>query len=67
MFGENGFLLGPEAFASEHELASTLVHESYRLATSRASSGVHGALASDETGAAFGFANKTARYVMGGR
>jgi hypothetical protein len=34
MFGENGFLVGNEAFATEGELERTVLHELYRLATS---------------------------------
>jgi DNA-directed RNA polymerase subunit RPC12/RpoP len=36
MFGENGFLIGREAFTSEAELAKTVLHELYRLTTSTA-------------------------------
>jgi hypothetical protein len=34
LFGENGFVLGRGAFASASELAQTIAHESYGLATS---------------------------------
>ena len=57
LFEENGFVIGPEAFASEAELAQTVLQESHRLATSRAlEQGVDGALAASETAAAAEFA-----------
>ena len=34
MFGENGFLIGNEAFSSTSELGKTVLHEFYRLYTS---------------------------------
>ncbi len=58
MFGENGFLIGPRAFASEEELIKTLLHELHRLNTSSVATGggVSSAVAADETRAAFNFA-----------
>ena len=57
LFEENGFVIGPEAFVSEAELAQTVLQESHRLATSRAlEQGVDGALAASETAAAAEFA-----------
>ncbi|MCB9654682.1 MAG: hypothetical protein H6729_11190 [Deltaproteobacteria bacterium] len=58
MFGENGFLIGREAFASQAELGKTVLHELYRLGTSASASGVSGSLAASETAAAFGFAER---------
>jgi hypothetical protein len=60
MFGENGFLIGREAFASEAELAKTLLHELYRLKTSVIGpSGVFaGEVVAVETKAAFDFAER---------
>jgi hypothetical protein len=58
MFGENGFLLGREAFSSEAELGKTILHELYRLATSGSASGVSATMATSETQAAFGFAER---------
>ena len=59
MFGENGFLLGNEAFQSEAELTKTLLHELHRLSTSVVqSSGATAGAAAAETEAAFQFAEK---------
>jgi hypothetical protein len=67
MFGENGFLIGPEAFTSEAEFVKTLLHETYRLTTSISqSSGVSGATAAMETKAAFTFAENACKAVMEG-
>jgi len=40
LFGENGFVIGNEAFASPGELDRTVLHELYRLATSVRAQGV---------------------------
>ena len=40
LFGENGFVIGNEAFASPGELDPTVLHELYRLATSVRAQGV---------------------------
>jgi hypothetical protein len=58
MFGENGFLIGREAFASQSELGKTVLHELYRLGTSASGSGVSGGLATSETAAAFDFSER---------
>jgi len=59
MFGENGFLIGREAFASEAELSKTVLHELYRLTTSVAkTAGVTAESAAAETKAAADFAEK---------
>jgi hypothetical protein len=58
LFGENGFVLGREAFVSEAELTKTLLHETYRLTTSQSAVGVSGAVASAETNEAFSFAER---------
>ncbi|MEO7327883.1 MAG: SpvB/TcaC N-terminal domain-containing protein [Minicystis sp.] len=58
LFGENGFVLGREAFTSEAELAKTLLHELHRLNTSQSAAGVTGGLAAEETNAAFSFAER---------
>ncbi|SFC90712.1 S-type pyocin domain-containing protein [Pragia fontium] len=58
MFGDNGFYLGPEAFKSKVELQKTVLHELYRLNTSNSGNGVSEALASQETYAAYDFAEK---------
>ncbi|HKT00713.1 MAG TPA: hypothetical protein VJT31_14375 [Rugosimonospora sp.] len=66
MFGENGFLIGNEAFASEGELARTVLHELFRLTTSVApESGVTGATAASETEAAFSFASRAYEFLKG--
>lgn len=67
LFGENGFILGARAFSSEEELAKTLLHESYRLASSTsAAAGVSSQLASSETEAAFQYAQAFYHWVLGG-
>lgn len=58
LFGENGFVLGRDAFGSDAELTQTLLHETYRLSTSQAAAGVSGGLAASETNAAFSFAQR---------
>ena len=65
MFGENGFLIGREAFTSQAELQKTLLHELYRLNTSTSAAGASGALAAQETKAAFDFAARAAKHVGG--
>lgn len=60
LFGENGFVLGKEAFRSQEELTKTLLHEVYRLQTSAVrTTGASGELVAKETQAAFQFAEKT--------
>jgi hypothetical protein len=58
LFGENGFVLGREAFASTEELTKTLLHELYRLGVSQSSGGLGQQLASLETQATFCFAER---------
>lgn len=58
MFGESGFIVGPEAFASSGELGRTVLHELYRLTTSQSASGVSSAMATAETSAAAAFAER---------
>lgn len=58
LFEENAFVIGKEAFSSDDELIKTILHELHRLYTSKSSGGVNGALASQETEAAFNFANR---------
>jgi len=65
MFGENGFLIGREAFASEAELNKTVLHELHRLNTSASSGGVSGDLATEETQAAFDFAERANQVIEG--
>jgi hypothetical protein len=60
MFGENGFLMGPEAFQSNLEQNATVLHELYRLTFTESAGGVSGDLATSETQAAFDFANRYA-------
>ena len=64
MFGENGFLIGREAFTSKEELAKTVLHELYRLNTSASSAGVSAELATQETQAAFDFAGKAYKELI---
>jgi hypothetical protein len=60
MFGENGFLIGREAFASEEEFRKTLLHETYRLTTSEVGRGMGASqeAVAQETQAAFSFAGR---------
>ena len=63
MFGDDGFFIGPEAFKSKAELQKTVLHELYRLNTSNAASGVSEVLASQETKAAYSFAEKASSVL----
>ena len=63
MFGENGFLIGREAFTSPAELQQTILHELHRLTTSNSANGVSGALAALETKAAADFAAKAVKEL----
>jgi hypothetical protein len=58
MFGENGFLIGNEAFSTSSELGKTVLHELHRLNTSSIANGASAELVAQETQAAFDFANK---------
>lgn len=60
LFGENGFVIGRGAFSSGGEFGRTVLHELYRLSHSGAAGGVSGALATQETAAAAGFAERAA-------
>ena len=62
-FGGNGFLLGNEAFQSSDELSKTVLHELYRLNTSRAAGQTSG-LVVDETAAAARFADENFRLLI---
>ena len=64
MFGENGFLIGNEAFTSTGELSKTVLHELYRLNTSASAAGVSAELAAQETRAAFDFAEKAIKELI---
>jgi RHS repeat-associated protein len=64
LFGENGFLLGPEAFASESETQKTVLHELYRLNFSQSANGVSGELAAQETMDAAAFAAHNAGQLQ---
>ena len=65
MFGENGFVIGNQAFASQGELDQTVLHELYRLtASARAGGGgVSGPIASAETDDAWNFAGRAYDYL----
>lgn len=63
MFGENGFLMGREAFTSTLERNQTVLHELHRLTFSNSANGVSGALATQETQAAFDFAARASRHL----
>jgi murein DD-endopeptidase MepM/ murein hydrolase activator NlpD len=68
MFGENGFLIGRQAFASEAEFIKTLLHETYRLTTSNIgrTGAASGAEVLGETDAAFRFAERAYDAVLAG-
>jgi len=57
-FGENGFVIGREAFANVDELGKTVLHELHRLRTTASASGFSGKLAKEETQATFNFAER---------
>jgi RHS repeat-associated protein len=57
LFGENGFVLGRNAFSSSGELTKTVLHELYRLTTS-ARGGASAASVANETAAAWRFADR---------
>ncbi len=63
MFGENGFLMGPEAFSSSLEQNQTVLHELYRLNFSNSAGGVSADLAAQETKAAADFAARAAKHL----
>ena len=64
LFGENGFVLGRQAFSSGAETVKTVLHELYRLSTSTTSStGASAAAAAAETAATKRFAD--AAYAIG--
>ncbi|MFT3676825.1 MAG: RHS repeat-associated core domain-containing protein [Chitinophagaceae bacterium] len=64
LMGENGFVLGNEAFQSSGELGKTLLQELYRLKNSAVPKfGLTGAQSSTETNAAFQFAERAASYL----
>lgn len=66
LFGERGFVIGREAFASDSELAMTVAHEMYRLAMSASAGGVDAGLVRVETNAAFTFGERAGLYIRGG-
>lgn len=67
LFGENGFLLGREAFKSESEVVKTLLHELHRLTTSVVrSEGATMATVHSETQAAKVFADRAFKAALEG-
>jgi hypothetical protein len=66
MFGQNGFLIGREAFASQAELTKTVLHELYRLSSSHIGRGAaaSGAGVAAETEAAFQFAERAYKALF---
>jgi hypothetical protein len=64
MFGEEGFLIGPEAFTSLSELSKTVLHELYRLRTTASANGLSADLAAKETKAAFDFAERASKRIQ---
>ena len=67
LFGEGGFVLGPEALASQAELIQTCLHELYRLATSEIGRGAAASrsVVAAGTQAAFGFAQRAYEAYFG--
>jgi hypothetical protein len=66
-FGERGFAIGPEAMASEAELARTVAHELYRVnMTEIPELGIDATRAASETEAAFDFAQRFGNAIQGG-
>jgi len=65
LMGENGFVLGNEAFKSSSELGKTLLHELHRLKNSAIpESGLSaGGQAASETNNAYQFAEKASQYL----
>jgi hypothetical protein len=67
LFGENGFLIGREAFKTEAEVVKTVLHELHRLATSTVRmEGATMATVHSETQAAKVFADRAFRAVVEG-
>jgi hypothetical protein len=67
LFGENGFLLGREAFKSEPEVVKTLLHELHRLTTSVVrAEGATQVTVQSETQAAKAFADRAFHAVLKG-
>lgn len=65
-FEANGFLVGREAFATEGELAKTVLHELFRLGTSTVpESGASSGVISSETQAAAAFAERAFEFLKG--
>jgi hypothetical protein len=67
LFGEDGFVLGPEALVSQAELIQTCLHELYRLTTSQIGRGAASSrdLVEAETQAAFEFAQRAYATYFG--
>jgi tetratricopeptide (TPR) repeat protein len=63
LFQEKGFVMGREAFTSQLEAQRTILHELYRLHASAAAGGMTGSLASQETKAAYDFADKAVKVL----
>lgn len=63
MFGENGFVVGPQAFSSSLEHNQTVLHELHRLNFRDSAGGVSADLATRETKAAEDFAARAAKYL----
>jgi RHS repeat-associated protein len=65
LFGEDGFVVGNEAFSSEAELTKTLLHETYRLAMTQSAGGLSQGLATSETQDAADFAERAFAKFFG--
>ena len=55
--------MGREAFTSQLEAQRTILHELYRLHAGASAGGVTGSLASQETKAAYDFADKAVKVL----
>jgi hypothetical protein len=65
LFGENGFVVGREAFASNAELTKTLLHEIFRLSTGQVASGATQASVTAQTVDAASFAEDAFNAFFG--
>ena len=64
--GDDGFILGNQAFSSKGEEVRTVLHELYRLATMHvAQTGITQEIATDSTQTAFTFANRAYEFLNG--
>jgi hypothetical protein len=63
---DNGFVMGPRAFASAAETARTIAHELFRLESGTLGYAEAGSYAREATRAALDFAERAGAYIAGG-